>query len=107
MCYRKKKLPYDGIIGQDLMKELQMDILYSEYVVVWGGVRLTMQKNQNGKWMELDLMDQEDPEAIKEQFIRLSGIIDANYEKANLEQEVNKLIHLNKSQRVILLSCLK
>ena len=31
-----------------------------------GGVRLLMQKNQNGKWMELNLMYQEDPDAIKE-----------------------------------------
>ena len=29
-------------------------------------------------------MDQEDPEAIKQQFMRLGRIIDANYEKADL-----------------------
>ena len=47
-------------------------------------------------------MDQEDPEAIKEQSIRLGRILDANYEKADLEQEVNRLIHLTKFQWVIL-----
>ena len=52
-------------------------------------------------------MDQEDPEAVKEQSIRISRILDANYEKANFEQEVNKLIHLTKFQRVILLIFLK
>ena len=52
-------------------------------------------------------MDQEYPEAIKEQSIQLGRILDANYEKTYLEQEVNKLIHLTKFQRVILLSCLK
>ena len=52
-------------------------------------------------------MDQEDSGAIKEQPIRLSRILVTNHEKANLEQEVNKLIHLTKLQRVILLSCLK
>ena len=51
-------------------------------------------------------MDQEYPEAIKEQYIWLSRILDANWEEANLEQEVNKLIHLTKFQRVILLSCI-
>ena len=39
--------------------------------------------------------------------ICLSRILDANYKNADLEQEVNKLIHLTKFQRVILFSCLK
>ena len=48
------------------MKELQTDVLYSEDVVVWGGVRLPMQKIYIIKWRDLKLMYQEDPEAIKE-----------------------------------------
>ena len=47
------------------MKELQMDILYSEDVVAWDGVRLPIQKIQSVKWTDLNLMDQEDPEDIK------------------------------------------
>ena len=66
MCYQKEKnLPYDVIIGRDFMKELQMDILYSEYVVVCDGIIIPMHKIHNGKWMDLNLMDQKDPEAIK------------------------------------------
>ena len=52
-------------------------------------------------------MDQENTEATQEQSIRIGRILDANFEKADLEQEVNKLIHLNKFLCVILLSCLK
>ena len=52
-------------------------------------------------------MDQEYLEAIKEHSMRLGRILDANYKKADLEQEVNKSIHLTKFQRVILLGCLK
>ena len=52
-------------------------------------------------------MDQEYPDSIKEQSMRISRIIDDNYKQADLEQEVNKLIHLTKLQQVILLSCLK
>ena len=63
----KKKLPYDVIIGLNFIKELQMDVIYSEYVVVWDCVRPPMQRIQNGKWTDLNLMYQEDPEAIKEQ----------------------------------------
>ena len=58
-----------------------MDVLYSEDVVVWDGVRLPMQKIQNGKWMDLNLMDQEYPESIKYQSIQLGRILDANLGK--------------------------
>ena len=78
------------------MKELQMDVLYSEYVVVWDGIRLPMQKIQNGKWTDLNLMNQGGLEAIKKQSTWIGRILDTNYEKADLEQEVNKLIHLTK-----------
>ena len=106
MSYRKKRLPYDVIIGSDLMKELQMGVIYSEEVVVWYSIRLPMQKIQNGKWTELNLIYQEDTEANKERSIRLVRIIDTNDEKAYLEQEVNKLIHPTKFHWLILLSCL-
>ena len=98
MLLEKQKLPYDVIIGRDLTKELEMDVLYSEYVVVWDGVRLPMQKTQNGKWTKLNLIYQEYPESIKEQYIRLGRILNANNKKADLEQDVNKLILLTKSQ---------
>ena len=35
-----------------------MDVLYSEDAVVWDGVRLIMQKIYNGKFTDLNLMDQ-------------------------------------------------
>ena len=43
-----------------------------------------MQKKQNEKWSELNIMDQEDPQSVKEQSIRFSIIINMNYKKANL-----------------------
>ena len=103
----RKKLPYDVIIGHDLMKEIKIDVLYSEYVVVWDGVILPMHKIHNVKWMDLNLMDQVDPDTIKEQFIRLGRILKTKYKNSDLKQEVNKLIHLIKFQRVILLSSIK
>ena len=38
----KQKIPYDVIIGRYLTEELQMDVIYSEYVAVQDGVILTM-----------------------------------------------------------------
>ena len=43
-------------------------------------------------------MYQEDPEAIKEKSIRLGRVLNANDKKADLEQGVNKLIHITKFQ---------
>ena len=60
--------------------------MYSEDVVVWYGVRLSMQKIQNGKLTGLNLMGQDDLEAIKEKSKRLGIIIDSNYKKGDLEQ---------------------
>ena len=52
-------------------------------------------------------MDQEYPAAIQEKSIRLGRILNYNDEKADLEQEVNKLIHLTKPQRLVLISFIK
>ena len=57
--------------------------------------------------MDLNLMDQEDPNPIKKKSIRLIRILDENNEKSDLEQEVNNLIQLTKFQQVILLSCIR
>ena len=65
MCYLKKESSYDVIIGWYLMKELRMDVLYSEDVVVWDSIRLPVQKIQNGKWTDLKLLGQEYPKSIK------------------------------------------
>ena len=61
------------------MKEFKMDILYLEDVVIWDCVRLPMQKIQNGKWTDLNSMNEKYPEAIKEQSIRLGKILYSNY----------------------------
>ena len=103
----KENLPYDAIIGRYFMKELQIDVIYSEYVLVWESVRLIMQKIQNGKWTDLNLTDQENPGDIKEQIKRLGRILDTNDEKADLELEFIKLTHFTKYQQVILLGCIK
>ena len=66
-----------------------------------------MQKTQNGKRTDFNLIDQENPEAVKEKSIWLDRILDDNYKKADLEQKVNKLIPITKFQRVVLLSYIK
>ena len=60
MCYWGEKVPFDVIICLNLMKELQMDVLYSEYVLVWEIVGLSMQKIHNVKCTDLNWTYQED-----------------------------------------------
>ena len=57
--------------------------------------------------MDLNLMDQYDPDAINKQPKQLSRMLDKNNKNAYLEQEVTKLTHLIKSQQIILLAPLK
>ena len=66
-----------------------------------------MQKIQNGKWTDPNLMDQEYLETIKEKSIRIGRILNANYQNSESEQKVNRSIHLTKFQRVILICCLE
>ena len=83
-----------------------MDVLYSQDVVTWDGIKLPMQKIQDSKWKDLNLLD-DDPEAVKVQSKRLQRILDNTYAKANLDKEVSEMTHLTDFQRVILLASLK
>ena len=51
MLPEKQNLPYDVIIGRNLMEELHMSVIYSEDALVWDSVRLLMQKSRmkNGR----------------------------------------------------------
>ena len=51
----KSRLPYDMIIGMDLMRNLNMDVLYSDNVVTWDDLKLPMHKVQaNGNWHDFN-----------------------------------------------------
>ena len=104
-------MPYDMIIGRNLMKSLKMDVLYSENVIVWDELRLPMQEinmsfRSTGDFNALVEDHTEESEAIKDQMGRLHRILDANYETPTLEEEVEKMTHLDKFQRTLLLALL-
>ena len=103
-----KMLPYDMIIGRDLMKVLRMDVLYSENVIVWDDLRLPMQEIKSSLSSVSDfnalVQDHAEPEAVKEQMDRLHRILDANYDTPDLEEEVAKMTYLNPEQRILLLA---
>ena len=104
------KLPYDMIIGRDLMRKLKMDVLYSDNVVTWDELRLPMHEvKANGEWYDFNALveDQAESESVKDSMSRLTRILDANYDTPVLEDEVAKMTHLNPIQRNLLLALLK
>jgi hypothetical protein len=85
------RLPYDMIIGRDLMRKLKMDVLYSDNVVTWDELKLPMHKVQaKGNWHDFNALveDQAESESVKDSISRLTRILDANYDTPDLVAEV-------------------
>ena len=85
-------LPYDMIIGRDLMRKLKMDVLYSEEVIVWDKLRLPMQEVKSQLAHDLNAIIEETSESssVKQQMNRLHRMLDAIYGKPDLKVEVAK-----------------
>ena len=116
---------YDMIIGCDLMHELNMDILFSRASIVWDNAEVLMQDPDQLKEANLESFEQElfmayDPEttwAETECFLahdpettdaeRIQSIIDLKYTKHHLEDIVDELNNISKSQQQQLLNILK
>ena len=105
----KGKLPYDMIIGRDLLKELKMDVLYSDEIVTWDDLKLPMQKITKSGCIDFNTIveDHAESDSVKEQMGRLNRILDANYAKADMDAEVAQMTHLTPIQQQLLLALLK
>ena len=104
------RLPYDMIIGRDLMRNLKMDVLYSDSVVTWDELKLPMHKVQaNGKGHDFNALveDQAESKSIKDSMTRLTRILDANYDTSDLVAEGANMKHLDANQRSLMLALLK
>ena len=63
---RVSKIPYDIILGQDILKALNIDILYSEDKVIWDNLSLPIQEIKFDKWHEKGVVNYTDePNVIK------------------------------------------
>ena len=82
---------YDIILGKDFMQELGIDILNSSLTLRWDGIEIPMRefgelrKPVNALDSFLMDMDRQSDSADGMQK-RVTRILDAKYEKANLEQ---------------------
>jgi hypothetical protein len=95
-------LPYDMIIGRDLLKELKMDVLYSDNEMVCDDLRLPMKpvKNDNHRInFEALFEDNTESDIVEDNMKRLVHILDANYDTPDIPEEVSKMEHLSDSQK--------
>ena len=94
---------YDMIIGQDLMNELGIDILYSKRTVEWDGMTIPLKeidaKVETAYYIR-DSFQLDESEAIKK-------ILDAKYEAADLKDVVKDQDHLKEEEQQKLLTLLQ
>jgi len=105
---------YDLIIGRDLLKELGMSLDFSQHIVTWDNATITMKdvasvtqlhKNDHNSFYWQD--DSAETEALKSSTERIKRILDAKYEKANLDELVRECSYLTEDQQIKLLKLLR
>ena len=105
---RATKSRYDMIIGRDLLEQLPLDIKFSDKTMSWQGITIPMKL--------ADELDSQNINEIVEQCYetghlhdvtqRTMQILDASYEKADLQSITSKCTYLSKEERAALLKLL-
>ncbi len=101
---------YDMIIGDDLMQELGIDLLYSKQLMIWEDNEVPM-KNR-GLLKDTNIaqhiyrMQVEDSPIIRQAEARKMKILDADYSAVDLADHCNSLKHLDTDAKNILFNSL-
>ena len=93
---------YDMIIGRDIIQDLKMVINYSTQTIIWDGVDIPLKERDSGNTAYYV----HEPVAVEQASSRIKGILDAKYEKADLEEICRTQTHLSKVEQDALLSLL-
>ena len=107
---KSKDIDYDMIIGSDLLTKLGIDVCFSTYTIHWDGMEASMKEARtlsNRKELFNTYQEHLEPDSTKEATKRVIKILDARYEKANLDQVANAAEHLTSQQREQLLKLLR
>ena len=102
-------LEYDMIIGRDLLKSLGMIIDFKHGVLRWDDVTIPMNRTKNKNKKEFNEIFQlaTEPKTVQQATERVTKILDANYEKANLADVVKRhCCHLSSKRREAILNLL-
>ena len=98
-------MSYDLIIGQDLMQEMGIDILNSSKTIKWDDQEINMRPRSTTITEVVQSTD--DPPAIQAETKRISEILDAKYEPANLKQVTKDIPDISKEDREAIYKLLK
>ena len=93
---------YDTIIGRDLLKELSIDILFSEGMIKWDNATAPMRsiasiEEENIDALEEEILFAQEPDTIGAD--RIQEIIDQKYIEANLPEVVSTCNEINKAEQ--------
>ena len=94
---------YDIIVGGDLMKKLGIDLKYSTMTMSWIPTEIPMKPiDATPNVLAID-----DSKPVKKATSRLTAILDAKYEAADLPSLVSNIEHLTEQEKQPLLSLLQ
>ena len=95
---------YDMIIGRDLLSELRIDILFSNNTVIWDHKQTPLKLQDAKEAIDYHLVNSP---AVKEATERIKRILNAKYEKANIDEVAKGCTNLNKEQQQKLANVLR
>ncbi len=103
------KVKYDLIIGRDLMKEVGIDLLFSEEAIKWDYAYMPMRNPSVIHRDNIENLNTRTYQAlqVEEEMSRIKSILDAKYAPADLEQVVKDCEELTSEQKGKLLLKLK
>jgi hypothetical protein len=96
---------YDMIVGRDLQSALKMDISFSASSLTWNEITIPMRTGQQKSKEELEaFLDHvievsSEPEIIREELYEAKRILDSDYKKADIDEVVRNIPHLNEFEK--------
>ena len=100
----KQKSNYDLILGREILRELGIKLDFSNNTTNWKDISIPMKPAHSSTKTHFAISDSS---RVASETKRIKKILDAKYEKANLDKVVKTLTYLNDSKQNKLLSLLQ
>ena len=100
----KQKSKYDLILGREILRELGITLNFNNNTINWSDTSIPMKPVENNTRIHFAISDSK---RVASETKRIKKILDANYEKADLNKIVDDLKYLDKNKQSKLLKLLK
>jgi predicted aspartyl protease len=97
---------YDMILGTDLMSELGLKLDFKEACVEWDEASMPF-KSRDATLESVYSVIEDPADSMLDSMGRVKRILDAHYEKADLDKTVESMTHLSVDERAALLTLLR